>query len=1116
MKKYNLKRFLASLLAVLMLASVTGVSPAVFAEDGYEEPILQSGSAVIANADVTKQVLAKTLISNYDKCDPDTRDNLDWQYYCKSEYNKADKGYKDDWVSINGQNNKKYGSGLSTRRYDFKSLFDNSYGTYQVRIGSGTAVSFTKLEPQTLTYTLNENVSVVMPYTDATTVDYAKLEQLVLDAAIKESNYKLTRSNTKITYHATKKVGGIDVATAWVPLEGGKDVLDYPAVSEGTQQVKLSFKGEGAYSAKDIELNVTFTGRQDVQYTVNETPVVGLKYSDATTIDYTNIEQNVFNAIITESNPTLSAKDVTITYFVEAESGIVKAWAPLTGAKINSLTYPSVGLGTYDVKIAYAGDSQHNGFEYIANGVQFVSSRDDSNITLNADQTVKIPYIDASTIDFDTLAQRIFDKVVASTTPDLTLSDVTLQYHAKTTIAGQEATAWVSIKGGRDVIDYPAISEGVQEIRFSYAGNAQYNPTSAQIEVNFLGREASVITFKEKPTVKIQYNDDLSIKLDELYAAIWENVVDSTTPADLSPANVSIKYYAEAKSVSLGDVSREWVDLNGGKVGALTYPAISEGTWKLRFEFAGNADYKGVSEEVEVTFTGRDPAFELIKGVTEIDAKFADAKNLDTEAIANEIRNVLVKKVANDESINLSDVKVEYWTSLFGGGYKVLDKNASLDADDIGDKLRLRLSWGDGKGNAQYKPFEETVEVKLVDNRIPSVVALVDVANITYNMDASKMIEEIIKNAIDSANSTLPADYKASDFTVRYDDDGTWAPIEGEYKTILGQTVTIHSHLNAGDGQQILVTYNGSAEYKPSDTAEGTLNVAKADVKVNVKKLITMHAGDADLPQGSITLDPDDPEIDRYTIFAGVTSKIGGKVTTSVYLDLPDRFTNNEALTRVLDPLVKNIIGRSFTEILQEGITVGELRQLAKAATSAAETLKPILKAVGIDVDSFLKVMELINNLPSIADDMVIAIGTPNHAGVYQAFAVTNSINYNTAFGTGTVLVLKNFTGVEIVKSDKLDDGKLTAKEAQDIFDKKDQLCTLQKGDNVLKGAQEALHYRFTGINGGKLYSSHDMPVDPGKYIVTVSVRGGDYYALPTTFTFTIVADPAPEVTPEA
>ncbi len=38
MKKNNLKRFLASLLAVLMLASVTGVSPAVFADENGSTP----------------------------------------------------------------------------------------------------------------------------------------------------------------------------------------------------------------------------------------------------------------------------------------------------------------------------------------------------------------------------------------------------------------------------------------------------------------------------------------------------------------------------------------------------------------------------------------------------------------------------------------------------------------------------------------------------------------------------------------------------------------------------------------------------------------------------------------------------------------------------------------------------------------------------------------------------------------------------------------------------------------------------------------------------------------------------------------------------------------------
>lgn len=730
----------------------------------------------------------------------------------------------------------------------------------------------------------------------------------------------------------------------------------------------------------------------------------------------------------------------------------------------------------------------------------------DKRLELNGDKEIRIPYKDNGDIDFDALYPLIFETCVDK-------SKSALQSYDKSKIdIEQQQKACHKLEG--DFTCDPIKEDQTYTIKFTYHyGSLLWDKTEKSCKITFLGREASVINFKENPTVKILYNEDLSIKLDELYAAIWANVVADTTPAGLSPANVSIKYYASPKTGSVTDEDKNWVPLNGGKAPVLgvpiTYPAISEGTWKLLFEFAGNADYKGFSKDVEVTFTGRDPAFELKDNVEgmEIGLVFKSATEYDYDATAAAIREALVTKLG---TIDLSDVKVQYKSA--GQAVDLNYKPSTLVGTAFGEgKFTIVLTWGGDKGTAQYKPFSEEVTVKLVDNRIPSVVALVDVANITYNMDANVMIEEIIKNAIDSANSTLPADYKASDFTVRYDDDGTWAPIEGEYKTILGQTVTIHSHLNAGDGQKILVTYNGSKDYKPSAAVEGTLNVAKADVKVNVKKLITMHAGDADLPKGSITLDPNDPEIDIYTIFAGVTSKIGGKVTTSVYLDLPDRFTNNKALTLVLDPLVKKIIGRSFTEILQEGITVGELRELAKAATSAIETLKPILKAVGIDVDSFLKVMELINNLPNIADDMVIAIGTPNHAGIYQAFAVTNSINYNTAFNTGTVLVLKNITGVEIVKSNKLDDGKLTAKEAQDILDGNDQLCTLQKDSKDLnKAAQKALHYRFTGINGGKLYSSHDMPVDPGKYIVTVSVRGGDYYAFPKTFTFTIVADETP------
>lgn len=864
MKKYNLKRFLASLLAVLMLASVTGVSPAVFAADGYEEPILQSGSAVIANADVTKQVLAKTLISNYDKCNPDTRDNLDWQYYCKSE--KYFGSYKTEWVSVNGS-----GSTV-TRKY--KSLAENSNATYQVRIGSGTAVSFTKLEPQELKVTLNENVKVAMPYTDATTVDYAKLEQLVLDAAIKESNYKLTLDNTDITYKATSV---INIGTKYVSFEGA---TGFPAVSEGTQQVKLSFKGEGAYSAKDIPLNVTF-----------------------------------------------------------------------------------------------------------------------------------------------------------------------------------------------------------------------------------LGREASVINFKENPIVKIQYNDDLSIKLPELKAAIWENVVDSTTPADLSTANVSIKYYAKAESGSLGDAGREWVDLNGGKVGVLTYPAISEGTWKLLFEFAGNADYKGFSEDVEVTFTGRDPAFELIKGVTEIDAKFADAKNLDTEAVANEIRNVLVKKVATDESINLSDVKVEYKTSRIGS-YKVLDKNASLDADDIGDTIHLRLSWGDGKGTAQYKPFEATVDIKLVDNRTPSVVALVDVANITYNMDASKMIEEIIKNAIDSANSTLPADYKASDFTVKYynADEDKWLPIEGGKLEFIGIELKDYPHMNAGDGQQIQVTFNGSKDYKPSDTAEGTLNVAKADVKVSMKLLTSVLAGQkVDKDVLKVTLNPDDPELDLYIVFVGFNTYKEKTIYVKLTEDQEKVIDFISDTQKSLPPYYKE--EETLRGKLNEGMTVDEFITYVDELMKN-DAIKSALEKNGIDAEMLQNIVTALKSINKVTGDLRIAIGSPKHAGLYQAFAVAVNKNYNTGVGTGTVIVAMNAAGMKLEPNTELKKQTITVSEAEKYKKGEKAVATLTCDGDASNIDQSCIHYRFTGLS--KFYSSHDFPTAPGKYIVTVSVRGGDYYALPTTFTFTVKADETP------
>lgn len=737
--------------------------------------------------------------------------------------------------------------------------------------------------------------------------------------------------------------------------------------------------------------------------------------------------------------------------------------------------------------------------ESLRSGIATQAAKSGEKINLKGDNfSIRIPYNDDGSINFDALYQKLFDECVdvSNSTPQQR-SDVTIERKAK--------LAFHPLQG--DATADPIAEDATYEVKFTYHfGWKNLNSADATCKVTFLGREASAITFKANPVVKITYNDQIQIDFDKLYEAIWDNVVDSTTPADLSTANVSIKYYAKAESGSLGELGHAWADLNGEKINGLTYLAISEGKRTLRFEFAGNANYKGFSKDVEVTFTGRDPAFELIKGVTEIDAKFADAKNLDTEAIANEIRNVLVEKLATDESIKLSDVKVEYKTSRIGS-YKVLDKNASLDADDIGDTIHLRLSWGDGKGTAQYKPFEATVDIKLVDNRIPSVVALVDVANITYNMDANVMIEEIIKNAIDSANSTLPADYKASDFTVKYynADEDKWLPIGGLEKDIKAGILKDYPHINAGDGQKILVTYNGSKDYKPSAAVEGTLNVAKADVKVSMKLLTSVLAGQKiNKDVLKVTLNPDDPELDLYIVFVGFNTY----KEKTIYVKL------TEDQEKVIDFISDTQKGfplyykeeQTIRGKLNEGMTVDEFITYVDELMKN-DTIKSALEKNGIDAEMLQNIVTALKSINKVTGDLRIAIGSPKHAGLYQAFAVAVNKNYNTGVGTGTVIVAMNAAGMKLEPNTELKKQTITVSEAEKYKKGEKAVATLTCDGDASDIDQSCIHYRFTGINGGKFYSSHDFPTAPGKYIVTVSVRGGDYYALPTTFTFTVKAD---------
>ena len=199
---------------------------------------------------------------------------------------------------------------------------------------------------------------------------------------------------------------------------------------------------------------------------------------------------------------------------------------------------------------------------------------------------------------------------------------------------------------------------------------------------------------------------------------------------------------------------------------------------------------------------------------------------------------------------------------------------------------------------------------------------------------------------------------------------------------------------------------------------------------------------------------------------------------------------------------------------LNNGITFGELKDIINGIVTN-EFMMGILKGLGYDTEAIKNIVTALDTLTSISDDTVIAIGTPAHAGVYVATAVAVGKNYETGTGTGSLVVLKNWKGIKLEKNTAIFDGReITVSEADAIANGDNTLCILTKDGEPLNSASAgSIHYWFTGV--GKFYAKSTMPTAPGKYIVTATVRGGDFFAMPKTFVFTIVPDPAPEVTPE-
>ena len=394
------------------------------------------------------------------------------------------------------------------------------------------------------------------------------------------------------------------------------------------------------------------------------------------------------------------------------------------------------------------------------------------------------------------------------------------------------------------------------------------------------------------------------------------------------------------------------------------------------------------------------------------------------------------------------------------------------------------------------------VTVTLTDARKDAQIVLKEGVSLTYTKDAAAMRTQILDKLIDWSQTTVSKEDAAKSMVLEYYGTGyskagvphkDWYPVEGGSVTPLITTYTASS-IGAGENQQVRASFPATADYRGCDAVEGTLTVDKASVRVKVQAA-AISAGETLTTQQYVTTNPEDT-FAIFKVYSGVTSNISG----IVYVQFPESMVSKEAL-EVLDPIFKLATGKTLTEALQNGTTVGELRTFLKDSQKLLDTAADALKIFGVDVSAFTELVKTLTSLPSVFDSTRVAFGSPNRAGMYLVTAIASNPNYKTGVGTGVLIVKMHTSGASLSWNN--DQTTYAASEL-----KADTLnATLMCGDSAADN-QDGVHYCYVGFTAAhKLYINKQAPTEAGTYLQTAYIFGGNDMAKSISRTVTITAD---------
>ena len=309
---------------------------------------------------------------------------------------------------------------------------------------------------------------------------------------------------------------------------------------------------------------------------------------------------------------------------------------------------------------------------------------------------------------------------------------------------------------------------------------------------------------------------------------------------------------------------------------------------------------------------------------------------------------------------------------------------------DKGTTEQVRIAFA---GNARYPRVSAEFTVDLTDPRDEVKMVIDNGYTVKYKADHDEMDAFVAQQRtqhvqmLDENGQALPdADFKDSDFTF-------------EYKHAAGE-------------QDLTVTFKGNKKYKPA-TATGKILVTKGDAAVTVHSQTILYGESFTAP--IFTADPAE---------AGVVGLIGGvKADGGLFVGLDGNITLNQLLGTNIPSITLPGIGTIGGDTLLKSILMKDefklseltsvIQKILDASASIGGVLpgnaQQVIKAIQDAIDLLEKAVPGISNA-------VISLNYPTEAGIYTAVGFTTSQNYETAIGTG-MLVIKQACATVTVNS---------------------------------------------------------------------------------------------------